>query len=81
MSKQWQRAADVCTEGLSLTPTSYKHSRLRALAYAGLSNHAAALEDVNIVLQAVPTNSDAWYQKGYAHFHLKDYAASVCLSS
>jgi serine/threonine-protein kinase len=79
MSKQWQRAADVCTEGLLLTPSSYKLLRLRALAHAGQSNHAAALVDINQVLQAIPGNSDAWFQKGYAHFHLKEYAASVCL--
>lgn len=38
---------------------------------------SACAADADVVLNAVPYSGDAWYQKGYAHFHLKDYMAAV----
>lgn len=35
-------------------------------------------EDAERVLKAVAYSGDAWYQKGYALFHLKEYSAAVC---
>jgi hypothetical protein len=42
--------------------------------------HVATLltEDAERVLKAVTWSGDAWYQKGSAHFHLKEYSAAVC---
>lgn len=77
VAKQWQLAADAAAAALALTPGSYKAHRLRALAHAGLSDHAAALRDVDAALRALPNCSDAWYQKGYAHFHLQHLRESV----
>jgi hypothetical protein len=30
------------------------------------------------VIKAVPDSGEAWYQKGYAHYHLKQFKQSVC---
>eukprot|EP00892_Ulva_mutabilis_P012269 jgi/Ulvmu1/9414/UM051_0042.1 len=77
IQKRFQRAVEVCNEALILTPGSYKVLRIRSAAWCELGEFEKGLADADLVLKDVPYSSDSWYQKGYSHFHLKDYAAAA----
>lgn len=77
MRRQYNRAIDVCTEALQLTPDNYKVLRIRGIAFCSLGRCQEGLEDAERVLRMVTYSGDAWYQKGYAHFHLKEYSAAA----
>lgn len=54
------------------------HARAPILEYACKLNMLTLLvEDAERVLSMVTYSGNAWYQKGYAHFHLKEYSAAV----
>ncbi|KAL3152406.1 Hsp90 cochaperone [Trebouxia sp. C0010 RCD-2024] len=74
---EFRQAEQLLSQGLQLTPGAYKLLRLRSVAYACLQQYIPSLKDAEQLVTVVPGLTDGYYHKGFALYHLDDYAGAA----
>ncbi|KAL0051283.1 hypothetical protein WJX82_004842 [Trebouxia sp. C0006] len=74
---EFDEAEQLLSQGLQLTPGSYKLLRLRSVAFACLQQYQRSLADAEELIKVVPGLTDGYYHKGFALYHLDDYAGAA----
>ncbi|GIL62594.1 hypothetical protein Vafri_16759 [Volvox africanus] len=78
-TKQFEEALRCLDIAIELHSTSYKLYRMRSIALACLQQYERAAADADRVVELAPHLMDGHYHKGFALFHLKDYAGAVSI--
>ncbi|GIL90336.1 hypothetical protein Vretifemale_17970 [Volvox reticuliferus] len=76
-TKQFEEALRCLDIAIELHSTSYKLYRMRSIALACLHQYERAAADADRVVELAPHIMDGHYHKGFALFHLKDYAGAA----
>ncbi|GFR50734.1 hypothetical protein Agub_g12991 [Astrephomene gubernaculifera] len=75
--KQFDEALHCLDIAIDLHSTSYKLYRMRSIALSCLQQYERAAVDADRVVELAPHIMDGHYHKGFALFHLKDYAGAA----
>ncbi|PNW77964.1 hypothetical protein CHLRE_10g458700v5 [Chlamydomonas reinhardtii] len=75
--KQFEEALRCLDLAIDLHSTSYKLYRMRSIALSCLQQYERAAADADRVMELAPHIMDGYYHKGFALFHLKDYAGAA----
>ncbi|PNH08038.1 Protein STIP1 [Tetrabaena socialis] len=75
--KEFNEALQCLDLAIDLHSTSYKLYRMRSIALTCLHEYDRAAADADRVMELAPHIMDGYYHKGFALFHLKDYAAAA----
>lgn len=75
--KQFEEALRCLDIAVDLHSTSYKLYRMRSITLACLQEYSRSALDAERVIELAPHIMDGYYHKGFALFHLKDYAGSA----
>ncbi|KAG2497021.1 hypothetical protein HYH03_005024 [Edaphochlamys debaryana] len=75
--KQFDEALRCLDIAIDLHSTSYKLYRMRSIALSCLQQYERAAADADRVVELAPHIMDGHYHKGFALFHLKDYAGAA----
>ncbi|GLC36557.1 Hsp90 cochaperone [Pleodorina starrii] len=76
-TKQFEEALHCLDIAIELHSTSYKLYRMRSIALSCLQQYERAAADADRVVELAPHIMDGHYHKGFALFHLKDYAGAA----
>ncbi|KAG2449422.1 hypothetical protein HYH02_005569 [Chlamydomonas schloesseri] len=75
--KHFEEALRCLDLAIDLHSTSYKLYRMRSIALSCLQQYERAAADADRVVELAPHIMDGYYHKGFALFHLKDYAGAA----
>lgn len=65
--KNFEKAVEFHSKAIEICPDSPIYRHERGKCYLLISNFEMALEDLNLTIQKQPTNSLAYYARGFAY--------------
>ncbi|KAL8749553.1 MAG: hypothetical protein Q9184_006763, partial [Pyrenodesmia sp. 2 TL-2023] len=75
--KDYQKAIDLYSKAINLSPTNPIYLSNRAAAYSASNKHAEAIADAELAVSADPKYTKAWSRLGLARFVLGDARGSM----
>lgn len=75
--KDYQKAIDLYSKAINLSPTNPIYLSNRAAAYSASNKHAEAVADAELAVSADPKYTKAWSRLGLARFVLGDARGSM----
>ncbi len=77
ITEQWNESLDANTKAIELKPDYVSAYYNRGLAYDGLGNYQAAINDCSKAIELKPNLTVAYLSRGYAYYKLGNYQQAI----